>query len=127
MNLSLLKRQGLDKIGYYIGCYGEEMARSKILDIKWFVLSKKTDFSFSGFIGNTLDSHCLIWKAMDEGRSDLQDRVLESIFRAHFEEYNSLGGPLVLNYCTERVCMGVILVLRDRNDAGQREVEEDME
>ena len=83
MNVITLKGRGLDNMGYYISCSGEKMARSNISDMKRVVLSKKTDISYNGFIGNTLDSHRLIWKAMDEGRLDLQDRVVESVFREY--------------------------------------------
>ena len=127
MNVITLKGRGLENMGYYISFSGEKMARSNISDMKRVVLSKKTDISYNGFIGNTLDSHRLIWKAMDEGRLDLQDRVVESVFKAYFEEEKSLGEPSVLKECAERAGMDVSSVLRDGTDAGRREVEEEME
>ena len=52
---------------------------------------------------------------------------MESIFRAYFEEKESLGGPLVLKECAERTGMDASLVLRNGTDAGRREVKEEME
>jgi len=114
-------------MGYYVDRFGEETARSKISDMKRIGAAEKIDFSYSGFIGNTLDSHRLIWKAREEGGSDLQDRVVESVFKAYFEEEKSLGEPSVLKECAERAGMDVSSVLRDGTDAGRREVEEEME
>ena len=73
----------------------------------------------SDSIGNTLDSHHLIWKAREDFRSDLQDRAVQSVFRTYFEEYSSIGGPLATNDFTECVCMGVSSVLRSGTDAGK--------
>ena len=58
---------------------------------------------------------------------DLQDRVMESVFREYFEEEKSLGGRFVLKEFSEHLCMGASLVMGDRNDAGRREVKEEME
>ena len=110
-------------MGYYVDRFGEEMARSKISDMKRIGAAEKIDFSYSGFIGNTLDSHRIIWKTREEGGSDLQERVVESVFRAYFEVEKSLGEPSVLKECAERAGMDASLVLRDGTDAGRREVE----
>ena len=95
------------------------MARSKISYMKRIVAANNIDFSFSGFIGNTFDSHHLIWKAREDFRPDLQDRAVQSVFRTYFEEYSSIGGPLATNDFTECVCMGVSSVLRSGTDAGK--------
>ena len=41
--------------------------------MNWIGAAKNINFSYSGFIGNTLDIHHLIWKSKEEGGSDLQD------------------------------------------------------
>ena len=57
--------------------FREETSRYKISDFKQVRAAKKIDFSYSGFIGNTLESNHLIWKDRKEGGSELQDRVVE--------------------------------------------------
>ena len=44
---------------------------------------KKHDISFSygGYVGNTFDSHRMIYQAREQGGSELQDKVVESLFR----------------------------------------------
>lgn len=59
-------------------------------------------FSYGGFIGNTLNSHRLIWKARELGGSELQDSTVESLFKAYFEEEKSLGENEVLKECALR-------------------------
>lgn len=60
------------------------------------------NFSYGGFIGNTLHSHRLIWKARELGGSELQDSMVESLFKAYFEEEKSLGEKEVLKECALR-------------------------
>ena len=79
MNMSLPKGQGLNKMVYNVDLFGEEMDRSNILDLKRIGETEQIDFSYSGFISNTLDCHHLICKARDEGGLDFQDRVQESV------------------------------------------------
>ena len=43
-------------------------------------------FIYSGFVCNTLYSHRIIWNSREEGWSDLQDRFVESVFRAYFKD-----------------------------------------
>ena len=95
--------------------------------INWIESADNIDFSYSGFIGNTLDIHHLIWKSKEEGGLDLQDRVVESVFRAYFEEDMSLGEPLVMKKFVECTIMVVSLVLQDRTDARHIEVKYEME
>ena len=58
---------------------------------------------------------------------DLQDRVVESVFRAYFEEDMSLGEPLVMKKFVECTIMGVSLVLQYRTDTRHIEVKYEME
>lgn len=57
---------------------------------------------YGGHVGNTLDSHRLIWKAREMGGSKLQDKVVESLFKAYFEENESLGEQSVLEQCAAK-------------------------
>lgn len=57
------------------------------------------DMKYEGRVGNTFDSHRLIWRAREDGGSELQDKVVESLFQAYFEEGKSLGETTVLRDC----------------------------
>mmetsp|Transcript_14228 Transcript_14228/g.21705 ORF Transcript_14228/g.21705 Transcript_14228/m.21705 type:complete len:141 (-) Transcript_14228:186-608(-) len=84
------------------------------------------NFSYEGNIGNTFDSHRLIWKAREEGGSELQDRMVESLFQAYFEEEKSLGDVRVLKDCAKRAGMStdVAEALLD-GDMGSEEVKQE--
>lgn len=83
------------------------------------------EFSYGGFVGNTFDSHRLIWKAREEGGSELQDQVVESLFKAYFEEEKSLGEHAVLKECAERAGMDATSLLADQS-IGRDEVNGEM-
>lgn len=57
---------------------------------------------YGGYVGNTLDSHRLIWKAYEVGGSELQDKVVEQLMKAYFEESKSLGEQTVLEECASK-------------------------
>lgn len=62
-------------------------------------------FSYGGSVGNSFDSHRLIWKAREEGGSELQNQMVDAIFQAYFEEEKSLGVISVLEECAEKAGM----------------------
>jgi predicted DsbA family dithiol-disulfide isomerase len=62
-------------------------------------------FSYGGSIGNSFDSHRLIWKAREEGGSKLQNQMVDAIFQAYFEEEKSLGVTSVLVDCAKNAGM----------------------
>lgn len=45
---------------------------------------------------NTIDAHRLIWLA---GQKDVQDKVMEAVFRTYFIEGRDIGDPAVLTEC----------------------------
>src|SRR5277367_5231837 len=45
---------------------------------------------------NTIDAHRLIWFAGRQDRADLQDAVMEAVFRAYFIEGKDIGETAVL-------------------------------
>eukprot|EP00949_MAST-11_sp_MAST-11-sp1_P004605 g4605.t1 len=47
-------------------------------------------FSYGGDIGNTFESHRLLWFARKKGR-EAQDRLVEELFKLYFEQEKSLG------------------------------------
>lgn len=90
------------------------------------------NFSYGGFVGNTFDSHRIIWKAREVGGSELQDKVVESLFKAYFEEEKSLGDQSVLIECAVRANMdkatATELFQEDEksNNIGKKEVMNEM-
>ena len=87
--------------------------------------SEGIQFSYGGSIGNTFDSHRLIWKAREEGGSELQDKVVDSIFKAYFENEKSLGEHSVLEECAKDAGMDATALLADPS-IGKQEVSKEM-
>uniref|UniRef100_A0A7S2GZG4 DSBA-like thioredoxin domain-containing protein n=1 Tax=Helicotheca tamesis TaxID=374047 RepID=A0A7S2GZG4_9STRA len=83
-------------------------------------------FSYGGHVGNTFDSHRLIWKAREDGGSDLQDKMVESLFKAYFEDEKSLGEDQVLKECCEEVFGNTSTIMED-SSIGNEEVMQEME
>eukprot|EP00956_Cyclotella_meneghiniana_P040687 scaffold202735_cov23-Cyclotella_meneghiniana.AAC.1 len=48
------------------------------------------EMEYGGTVGNTFDSHRLIWLAREVGGSELQDSVVERLFKAYFVENKSI-------------------------------------
>lgn len=114
---------------YYTARFGEERIRAMFPNLTRVGREEGIDFSYGGHIGNTFDSHRLIWKAREEGGSDLQDQVVESLFKAYFEEEKSMGDWSVLRECAERAGMktaGSVLSEEGGGDVGRAEVEGEM-
>uniref|UniRef100_A0A7S2W0N6 DSBA-like thioredoxin domain-containing protein n=1 Tax=Eucampia antarctica TaxID=49252 RepID=A0A7S2W0N6_9STRA len=84
------------------------------------------NMSYAGNIGNTFDSHRLIWKAHADGGSELQDRIVEELFKAYFENEKSLGDHDVLKECAEKAGMDATPLLNDQS-MGQEETLAEME
>ena len=62
-------------------------------------------FSYGGMIGNTLDAHRLLELAWRQGGAALQNAVQERLFRAYFEEEQSVGDHAVLVRCAAEAGM----------------------
>lgn len=82
-------------------------------------------FSYGGFVGNSFNSHRLIWKAREEGGSELQNKMVNEIFRAYFEEEKSLGVSSVLEGCARKAGMETSIISKVLSDEslGKDEVE----
>mmetsp|Transcript_52019 Transcript_52019/g.77086 ORF Transcript_52019/g.77086 Transcript_52019/m.77086 type:complete len:154 (+) Transcript_52019:376-837(+) len=113
-------------MSYYNSRFGEQKVNSIIPQMKQVGQSEGIDFSYGGYIGNTFNSHRLIWKAREEGGSELQDKVVESIFKAYFEEEKSLGENSVLKACAERAGMDATSLLAEESMIGKEETKREM-
>jgi predicted DsbA family dithiol-disulfide isomerase len=87
----------------YISKFGKARMDTMLPQMKETGLKEGINFSYGGYTGNTFDSHRLIWKAKEVGGIELQDKVVESLFKAYFEEEKSMGDLSVLIDCANRV------------------------
>lgn len=85
-------------------------------------------FSYGGSVGNSFNSHRLIWKAREEGGSELQNKMVNEIFRAYFEEEKSLGVSSVLEEAARKAGMETSVISKVLSDEslGKDEVEGEM-
>ena len=82
---------------------------------------------YGGHIGNTFNSHRLIQKAREVGGSDLQEKVVESLFKAYFEENRSLGEQAVLEDCASRAGYSDSSGFLSNSELGKHEVKDEMQ
>mmetsp|Transcript_52156 Transcript_52156/g.62764 ORF Transcript_52156/g.62764 Transcript_52156/m.62764 type:complete len:167 (+) Transcript_52156:253-753(+) len=113
LNANAPKGKGVDKLSYYYQRFGQERVNQMIPHMKRVGDSVGIKFSYGGSIANTFDSHRLIWKAYEDGGPALQDKVVESLFKAYFEEEKSLGEESVLRDCASRAGMDASRLLED--------------
>lgn len=117
-----LPREGKDKLTSYKQKFGEEKIASMIPYMKQVGDDCGIKFSYGGKIGNTFDSHRLIWKARQQGGSALQNTVVENLFRAYFEEEKNVGDSSVLLKCAQD---SGVSALEDEEE-GERETQEEI-
>lgn len=101
LNDNLPKGKGLNKLDHYNKKFGADRVEQMVPQMKRTGESIGINFSYGGSIGNTFDSHRLIWKAREIGGSELQDKVVEELFKAYFEQEKSLGEARVLRDCAQ--------------------------
>jgi len=99
LNGSLPKGKGVNKMEMYKEKFGAERIQSMIPYMQTVGDECGIKFSYGGNIGNTFDSHRFIWKARDSGGSELQDKLVDALFEAYFENEQSLSDPSVLRAC----------------------------
>jgi len=107
--------------------FGKSRMEQMLPAMKKTGLSEGINFSYGGYTGNTFDSHRLIWKAYQDGGVELQDKVVESLFKAYFEEEKSMGEPSVLIDCAKRAGMENTKKFIENEDAGKEETLKDLE
>lgn len=140
LNPTAPKGKGVNKMEMYRSKFGRERMEQMLPYMKETGRQEGIAFSYGGHTGNTLDSHRLIWKAKIMGGSKLQDRVVESLFEAYFEEEQSMGEVSVLVDCAVRAGMtttdnnmatmttegDVMEFLMDANQEGRNETVSEM-
>ena len=116
--------KGVNKIEAYNMKFGEQRVNAMIPRMVETGKKHGINFSYGGFIGNTMDSHRLIYQAREEGGSELQDKVVESLFKAYFEEEKSLGEAEVLIECGTRAGIDARKIVNDKHLYRQETINE---
>merc|ERR1719491_1846497 len=130
LNANAPKGKGVNKMEMYLEKFGKARCDAMLPQMIQTGLSVGIRFSYGGFTGNTFNSHRLIWKAREEGGTELQDKVVESLFKTYFEEEQSMGETNVLVECAKRAGMGESDVrgfIEDTNGAGTKEVQKELD
>jgi len=117
---------------YYYSKFGEDTVKKMIPRMKATALEHGINMNYGGTVGNTFDSHRLIWLAREVGGSELQDKVVESLFKAYFEDNKSIEERDVLQECAvesglgdecremlSSVAMGCDEVMREKEEYGR--------
>jgi len=117
---------------YYEAKFGAAMVRGMIPRMKATAMEHGIEMNYGGYVGNTFDSHRLIWKAREEGGSELQDKLVEQMFQAYFTENKSLGERTVLEECASKAGLALSSSVdffsdSNKNSEGTREVREEMQ
>lgn len=127
MNENAPKGKGVNKMNMYIEKFGEARVNAMLPHMKQVGQAEGIEFSYGGYTGNTFDSHRLIWKARNDGGSMLQDKVVESLFKAYFEEEQSMGEESVLIKCAERAGMDASTIFKGEGNIGKKETNEELQ
>lgn len=127
LNENAPKGKGVNKMNMYIEKFGQARVNAMLPQMKQVGNTEGIKFSYGGYTGNTLDSHRVIWKAREDGGSLLQDKVVESLFKAYFEEEQSLGEPSVLINCAERAGMDASTIFEGDDNIGKKETFEELQ
>ena len=130
LNPDLPKGKGNDKMKYYESKFGPEMVRSMIPRMKTTAAEYGINMEYGGHVGNTFDSHRLIWKAYSYGGSNLQDKVVNQLFISYFEENKSLGELSVLEECASKAGYNDLAELNtflSNSESGSEEVQQEMQ
>jgi len=127
LNDSLPRGKGLNKMEMYAQKFGADRIRSMIPYMQGVGKEVGIDFSYGGFIGNTLDSHRFIWQARKTGGGELQNKMVDALFAAYFEHEQSLGDASVLRDCAKQAGMPLQTtnMLLEDETVGQAEVEKE--
>ncbi|BDA43706.1 Uncharacterized protein YwbO [Coccomyxa sp. Obi] len=92
---------GFNKLEYYKQKFGEQRTKSMMPMMTETFAKEGLNYTMEGKTGNTLNSHRLIAFAGRQG-PDVQDRVVEHLFRAYFTEGKYINDPEVLKEAAEK-------------------------
>ncbi|RUP43716.1 hypothetical protein BC936DRAFT_136821 [Jimgerdemannia flammicorona] len=78
-----LPKESVDKHANYVKKFGEERMKQMLPYMENIGKAENISFNFGGRVGNTTDSHRLVWWATKQGK---QDEMVEELFRHYFEQ-----------------------------------------
>jgi len=97
-----MPKEGVDRASYRAAKFGSA-ERSREIDARVAGAAQAAGLAFRQDLmlrtPNTIDAHRLIWFAGRENRADLQDAVMEAVFRAYFIQGKDIGEAAVLGDC----------------------------
>ena len=124
LNAQAPEGKGVNKLDMYKKKFGADRVAAMVPRMESVGKKHNINFSYGGYVGNTLDSHRLIYQAREEGGSELQDKVVESLFKAYFEEEKSLGEAEVLLECGKRAGIDASKIVQDKHLYRQETINE---
>lgn len=96
-----LPKEGLPKIEVYNRKFGPERVKAMLPQMVATGKAEGIAFSYGGLIGNTEDSHRVIELAGHFG-AEQQDKTVEELFSAYFEQEKNMGDDAVLTEAAEK-------------------------
>ena len=96
LNPSAEEGKGVNKLEMYNKKFGKERVAAMVPHMTAVGKEEGISFSYGGYTGNTFDSHRIILAAKEQGGAELQNQVVESLFKAYFEDEKSMGDHEVL-------------------------------
>lgn len=111
---------------YYHEKFGKQNTERILPRVKGVAAEHGIEMNYGGTVGNTFDSHRLIWLAREVGGSEMQNNVVERLFKAYFVENQSIEMKEVLQDCAEDVGLGdKCNELWEDDDAGKEAVQQE--
>lgn len=93
---------GVNKKQMYESRFGAERTAMMMKNLQGVGAAVGINFTLGGNTGNTLQSHRLVDLALETGGVDLQNKVIESIFKSYFEEEGDITDKSNLIKCAVR-------------------------
>ncbi|EIE19359.1 DSBA oxidoreductase [Coccomyxa subellipsoidea C-169] len=91
---------GINKLNYYKEKFGEQRTKS-MNNVQETFAKEGLNYTMEGDTGNTLNSHRLIAFAGRQG-PDVQDKIVEQLFKAYFTEGKYINDPEVLREAAKK-------------------------
>mmetsp|Transcript_23181 Transcript_23181/g.37233 ORF Transcript_23181/g.37233 Transcript_23181/m.37233 type:complete len:188 (-) Transcript_23181:373-936(-) len=91
---------GVDKMEHYYQKFGKERVDKMIPYMKEQGSKVGIKFSYKGKVGNTMDSHRLLYFARDNGK---QDEMIEKLMSYYFEQEKDISDSKVLEAAASEI------------------------
>ncbi len=92
----------MDKLTTYKNKFGEARVAQMLPFMTTMGVKDSINFSFGGMTANTIDSHRLVEYAFGHGGLTVQNKVMEELFKAYFEQQQNIGDTEVLGTIAEK-------------------------